>query len=189
MILKQDRLIEMSVHQQVENQKRYSDSIKSRMKKEISTERFIIETIHQKKSLILCAEIAKGSRRNIKENDNTSNLSALTNQSEHSKEEMNNKNKSKTSKGKTSIASSKNSRSIWLKESVIQKTNDLSDQLKNERQERERERQQMKEERKEHKKFMVSMKSFQEIILNAKDNDTNEEISLKVRLLAQKHQK
>ena len=80
---------------------------------------------------------------------------------------------------KKSTSSSKTG-SVWSKDSVIQKINELSNELKKERAERERERREMQIEREENREFMASMKTLQELILNVNDDDTDKEISMKV---------
>ena len=47
----------------------------------------------------------------------------------------------------------------------------------------------MQIEREENREFMASMKTLQELILNVNDDDTDEEISMKVRSIARKVKK
>jgi len=47
----------------------------------------------------------------------------------------------------------------------------------------------MQIEREENREFMASMKTLQEFILNVNDDDTDEEISMKVRSIARKAKK
>ena len=66
----------------------------------------------------------------------------------------------------------------------MKRINELSDKLKRERKERYEERIKMQKKKEENQKILKGMQKFQSLILNLNNNDTNEEISFKVRKIS-----
>ena len=58
--MKQDRSIETSTREQTDKQKKYSESVKSRMQKEITKQRFVIENVQTQQSPVTYASVVKG---------------------------------------------------------------------------------------------------------------------------------
>ena len=64
--------------------------------------------------------------------------------------------------------------------------NDLSVKLEKEKKERKIENRERQKEREENKEIMKGMKRFQNLLLSINNNDTNEEIIVKVKNIARK---
>ena len=183
--LSKDRVIETSIRKQSEDQKKYSQCVKQQMKKLVTEKRAIIENIQIQCAPVTCAEIVRGKDVQVDPCDNIRNEELST----ESGEEASSANSDKTEQEENNSTSSSKIGSVWSKVSVIKKINKISDELQKERVERERERKEMQIEREENRKFMESMRNLQELILNVNDDDTDEEISIKVRAIARKVKK
>ena len=71
----------------------------------------------------------------------------------------------------------------------MNKINKLSEELKQEKEERQKERSELLKEREQKNQIIEGMRQFQELILNINMEDTDEEISVKVRKIARKVQR
>ena len=76
--------------------------------------------------------------------------------------------------------------SVWSKESVINQIKNLSEELDKERKECKIEKQERLKEKEENKLVIENLMHFQQLLLNINDEDTNEEVGLKVKSYAQK---
>jgi len=99
------------------------------------------------------------------------------------------KRKEQSKENQSTVNSVDDQSSVWSKESVVNKINILTEELKKERSEREQEKRERLKEREENRVIFESIQQFQELLLNINDEDTDEEVGSKVKHIVKKIKK
>jgi len=188
-VLENSRQLETSVLKQTEEQKMYSQTVDQHLNKIIAMKQNTIQALPIYNSTVTYASVVKGTKTPYEENDNVSNM---TDQSTEEKEKGKNsemKHQEKQKARKTEEQSHDDQSSVWTKESVVQRINVLTDELKKERIEREKEKRERLKEREENRVIIQSIQQFQELLLNINDDDTDEEVGSQVKQIVRKLKK
>ena len=188
-VLENSRQLETSVLKQTEEQKMYSQTVDQHLNKIIAMKQNTIQALPIYNSTVTYASVVKGTKTPNEENDNVSNM---TDQSTEEKEKGKNpemKHQEKQKARKTEEQSHDDQSSVWTKESVVQRINVLTDELKKERIEREKEKRERLKEREENRVIIQSIQQFQELLLNINDDDTDEEVGSQVKQIVRKLRK
>ena len=160
----------------------YSSNIKKQLTKMVAEKQAIIQTLKRDK-VPTYTEVIKGGFRNA--NNEEDNVSNMSNSTKSTNKNSSTENVTNVSNNDKSLNTNNSYSSQWSKESVLDKIKQLSNELKQEKQERQKERDDFLKEREKHNQIIEGMKQFQELIINM-DEDTDEEISIKVRKIARK---
>ena len=188
-VLENSRQLETSVLKQTEEQKMYSQTVDQHLNKIIAMKQNTIQALPIYNSTVTYASVVKGTKTPNEENDNVSNM---TDQSTEEKAKGKNpemKHQEKQKARKTEEQSHDDQSSVWTKESVVQRINVLTDELKKERIEREKEKRERLKEREENRVIIQSIQQFQELLLNINDDDTDEEVGSQVKQIVRKLRK
>ena len=165
----------------------YSTNIRRQLNKMVTEKQSIMQTLKRDKVPTYAGVIKGGFGYANNEEENLSNMSdsAKSTNNNMSTENTNNM----TNNHVKSSNTSKSHSSQWSKESVMDKIQKLHDELKQEKQERQKERNEYLKEKEEQNNIIEGMKQFQDLIINMNNEDTDEEISMKVRKIARKVQR
>ena len=148
-----------------------------------------LETLPIYNSTITYVSVVKGKKTTNEDEDNVSNMTDQTAEKNREDRNLEKKTKDQSKERRVEEQSEDDQSSIWSKESVVNKINMLTEELKKERNEREKEKREREKEREENKLIFEGIQQFQDLILNINDEDTDEEVGSQVKQIVRRIKK
>ena len=157
-VLKNQRELKTSIIKQTKEQKMYIENVDQHLSKIIAAKQSTLEALPLYHSTVTYASVVKGTKYSNIEEDNVSNMTEPSNEKRKYETDSSKRNRDRQKTSQSEEHSADNQSSVWSKESVVNKINMLSEELKKERSKREAERKERLKEKEETRVIFESMK-------------------------------